>query len=570
MLNNNQNSNNRNNNQNIGDNTMVSTGIIEINAGCSDVAFKTCSSEVYIDDKFIGYTPIQIFVTTGGHNYKLIKPGYQPPPPPPPPLMTGVANVQHGVKFSLDIDLINSATTGALSIYSTPIGAKIFIDGKDKKMVTPETISGLTPGQHEYKLTLSGYEETIGTFVMALGQSTSVHPALNQLQEFGTLYIYPTPVLYGRIIPYILEGAKIYIDNVDTGKLLPSPITGLTKGVHTFRVTRPGVEDREGMFVINGGDVLLISIYPILLPKIGMVVIRAFPLVGDVKAARVYIDGKDTGEFSNVRFALSEGTHTFRLQLEGYGDVEDTFDIVTDRLTRVTAYMKQVGSPSFGKLNISSTPPGALVHIDDIEIGQYTPTSIHNLSDGDYIYRLSKPGYSDVTGTFTISNGSTMDLHPTLIQSDTILDISCSVIASMIYIDDHTEGWTAPAEIVGLSPGAHTYRLIIPDTYGGGFDEATGTFNLEKGNVTKIYATMSLTKSRDEGSLIINSIPAGAKVFINDVDKNLITPDSMNNVSSGIHKVRLTSPGYKDWIGTVNVIHGSLVSIFENLIPEKM
>lgn len=549
---------------------MVSTGVIEINAGCSDIAFKSCSSEVFIDEKFVGYTPIQIFVPTGDHFYKLIKPGYFPPPPPPPPLMTGVAGVQYGRKFLLDIDLINSATTGALYIYSTPIGANIFIDGEDKKMITPAIISGLTPGDHKYRLTLPGHTEITGLFTMILGQVTSVQHTFVQLKEFGTLYIYPTPVLYGITTPYIFEGANIYIDNVDTGKLIPSPITGLTKGIHTFRVTRSGIEDREGMFIINGGDVLLISVYPILLPKIGMVEIRAFPLVGDMKTANVYIDGKYTRQFTNIRFALPEGTHTYKLQLEGYDDVEGKFDIFTNSITRVTTYMKNIGTPLLGKLNISSMPPGAIVHVDDVEIGQYTPTTVHNLSDGDYIYRLSKAGYLDTTGTFTISNGSTMDLSPTLIQSDTILDISCNVIASMVYIDNHTDGWTTPTEIVGLSPGSHTYRLVIPNTYGGGFEDATGTFNIEKNKTTVVRGTISLTKSRDEGSLIINSVPIGAQVFIDDIDTKSLTPNSITGVSSGIHKIRLTLPGYKDWIGTVSVIHGSMVSIFESLTPEKM
>lgn len=548
---------------------MVSTSVIEINVGCSDVAFKSCSSEVYIKDKFVGYSPLQIFVPTGDQEYNIVKHGYLPLPPPPPPLTTGIANVQYGKKFTLDIDLIDNTSTGALVIISNPIGAEIFIDGEDKKMITPSNISGLIPGQYTYKLTIPGYQEVTGSFTMTLGQVTTVQHVLVQMKDFGTLYIYPTPVLYGITIPYIFEGAKIYIDNVDTGKLIPSPITGLTKGVHTFRVTRSGVEDREGMFVINGEDVLLISVYPILLPKIGMVIMRAFPMVGDIKAVRVYIDGKDTGEYTNTRFALPEGTHTYRLQLKGYEDSEGKFDIVEDLIIRVTTYMRQIGAPISGKLNISSNPPGALLHIDDVEIGQYTPTSVHNLSDGDYTYRLSKPGYLDITGTFTISNGTTMDLNPTLIQSDTILDISCNVIASMVYIDNHTDGSTTPAEIIGLSPGTHTYRLIIPDTFGGGFEDAIGTFNLDKEKVTKVFGTINLSKSRDEGSLIINSVPTGAKVFLDDVDTKLISPDSMINVSSGIHKVRLTLSGHQDWIGTVNVIHGSIVSIFETLIPEK-
>lgn len=72
------------------------------------------------------------------------------------------------------------------------------------------------------------------------------------------------------------------------------------------------------MFVINGGDTILISVYPILQPKTGMLVIRIAPFIGDQKLARVYIDGKYTGETTGLRYALPEGTHTYRLQLEGY------------------------------------------------------------------------------------------------------------------------------------------------------------------------------------------------------------------------------------------------------------
>jgi hypothetical protein len=548
---------------------MSSTGIIEINTKCSDVSFQSCLSELHIENKFIGYTPIQVFLPTGAHNYKLVKPGYIQPPPPPAPLTVGIANIQYGSKFVLDINLINSAIAGGLSINSSPDGAQIFIDGKDQKMTTPTIISGLIPGDHKYKMTLPGYTDMEGTFTMVLGQSTAVYATFAQFKDFGTLYIYPTPFLYGRIIPYILQGAKIYIDNTDTGKLMPLSITGLTKGVHTFRIERDGTVDRDGIFIINGEDTLLISVYPILKPKIGMLVIHAAPFVGDPKFARVYIDGKDTGQATDVRYALSEGSHTYRLQLEGYQDVEGKFDIVTNRITRVTPYMNHIGNIPLGKVNISSNPNGALVAIDDVYIGQYTPATVENLSDGDYTYRLTKPGYLDTIATFTIVNGQTADLNPMLIQSDTILDISCNVIAAVIYIDNHTEGWTTPAEVVGIIPGDHTYRLIVPNTYGSGFEDATGTFKLEEKKTTFVNVDMHPIKE-GKGNLIINSIPIDAKVFVDDIDTKSITPDSVIGMDPGIHTVKLTLPGYHDWVGSVNIIPGNIVSIFETLIPEKV
>ena len=182
---------------------------------------------------------------------------------------------------------------------------------------------------------------------------------------------------------------------------------------------------------------------------------------------------------------------------------------------------------------------------------------------------MSKLGYADATGTFTIINGNDISINPSLVQEDSILDISCNVIAAMVYIDNHTDGWTTPTEITGLSPGAHTYRLVIPSTYGGGFDDATGTFNIEKAKTTRVDAVLHPI-DQYSGNLIVNSMPTGARVHIDDVDTKSTTPYNMMEMSSGIHKIKLSSEGYKDWIGTVNIISGSVVSIFENLILEKI
>jgi hypothetical protein len=170
-------------------------------------------------------------------------------------------------------------------------------------------------------------------------------------------------------------------------------------------------------------------------------------------------------------------------------------------------------------------------------------------------------------GTFKISHSQTVDLNPSLIQTDSILDISCNLIATMIYIDNHTEGWTTPTEIVGLTPGDHTYRLIIPDIYGDGFEDVSGTFKIEDKKTTVINVQIQVKKN-GQGNLIINSIPIGASIFINDIDMKTITPYTIVGMNPGIHTVKLTLAGYKDWIGSIDIISSSIVSIFENLTPE--
>lgn len=548
---------------------MTGTGVIEIDARCSDKAFHGCESEVYIDGKLVGYTPLQRFLHAGNHNYKIVKPGYSDKVPPSPYLSVGTIDIQHGMKYTLDIDLVNNDITGGITITSSPEGANIFIDNKEQKKVTSDVISELTPGEHKYKLTLPGYIDAEGTITAKLGEAIHIDPILIQIIDFGTLYIYSTPNLYEINIPYVLQGAKVYIDNIDTGKVLTSPTTGITKGVHTFRIEKKGTLDREGMFIVNGEDTILISVYPILEPKLGILVMYMAPFIGDMKIGRVYIDGKDTGEYTDTTHIVPEGTHTYRIHIDGYQDPEGEFDIVENRTTTITAHICRIGTIRGGAINVSSNPPGAIVAIDNVYLGQYTPTIVKHLPDGDHTYRLSKLGYADSAGTFTIANQNIISINPSLVQEKAILDISCNIMAAMIYIDDHTEGWTTPTEISGLSPGVHTYRLIIPDTYGNGFDNATGTFTIEKGKTTRVDAVLR-PKDQHAGNLIVNSVPIGARVIIDDVDTKSTAPRDMIGISSGIHKVMLTLPGYKDWIGTVNIIPGSIVSIFESLIPEAI
>jgi hypothetical protein len=545
---------------------MTHTGIFEINATCSDIAFNSCSSELYIDNKFFGYTPIQLFIPEGNHNYKLVKDGYIPQPSTGiTDIKYGSIDIKYGIKSSLDIKLTNDKKTGALSINSTPEGAHIFIDNIEQKAIAPTMISDLTPGDHEYKLTLPGYIDIKGKFTMTLGQSTIVEEAMVQSEEFGTIYIYSKSILHG-LKPYILEGATIYIDNVDSGKKVPMPITGLTKGIHTFRVSMPGIEDANGMFIINGKDVLLIGISSILLPNTGIVTIRTHPIIGNIKNAKVYIDDKDTGKYTTTRLALYAGTYRYKLTLSEYEDIEGKFDILPYGTTQVSAYPIHVHASSLGTINVSSNPIDTYINIDNVDIGEYTPATVRNLSDGDYTYKLSKPGYSDSIGTFTILNGNTIDINPTLTQSDTILEITSNIISTHISIDGHDEGLTTPTEITGLSPGVHTYGLFIPDVHGGAFETVEGTFNIEKNKITKVHGNLYPKKDHNKGNLTINSIPTGAHVFIDDIE-SFVTPYNTTEISPGIHKIKLSYPGYKDWIGTVYVNISNIVSITEQLKP---
>jgi len=64
-----------------------------------------------------------------------------------------------------------AATTGSLSITTTPPGALVFIDGQ-MKGISPATIPGLAPGPHKIRLVLDGYQDFETTTEIAAGSTS--------------------------------------------------------------------------------------------------------------------------------------------------------------------------------------------------------------------------------------------------------------------------------------------------------------------------------------------------------------------------------------------------------------
>lgn len=63
--------------------------------------------------------------------------------------------------------------TGILNIISVPDGAKIFLDGTDTLLITPNTFT-LNSGIHKYKLSLNSYLDISGTVDVIEAQQTNL------------------------------------------------------------------------------------------------------------------------------------------------------------------------------------------------------------------------------------------------------------------------------------------------------------------------------------------------------------------------------------------------------------
>ena len=69
--------------------------------------------------------------------------------------------------------------TGSLNISSTPSGARIYIDNSDQGIDTPNTISNLTAGSHEIKLTLTNYNDYTTSVTIISNSTVTITPTPN-------------------------------------------------------------------------------------------------------------------------------------------------------------------------------------------------------------------------------------------------------------------------------------------------------------------------------------------------------------------------------------------------------
>lgn len=132
----------------------------------------------------------------------------------------------------------------------------------------------------------------------------------------------------------------------------------------------------------------------------------------------------DQGIDTNATISgLVVGSYDIKLVKATYQDYTATVS-VTDGGTAI------VGAtliPSTGSASFTSTPSGAEIFIDNIDQLVITPNTISGLTSGSHTYKLTKAGYTDATGSFIITGGSTTPVSTTLL---TVANITATNITA--------------------------------------------------------------------------------------------------------------------------------------------
>lgn len=209
---------------------------------------------------------------------------------------------------------------------SNPDGAKVEIDGwSEPNWVTPFTASNLAAGFHLVSFTKAGY----------LTQSRGVETAAGKsLQMSADL----APALSTIVVSSNPQGANIWLDGKDTGRVTPAQLT-VDKGPHRVLVRKAGFKDAVSDENLSEGQT--ISFTPVLLSQgqraedgasnsllhrlfgaetvpdgKGLVHVRTEP-----EGATIIVDGRVAPKKTNAHWPADPGVYTILLQMDGYKPV---------------------------------------------------------------------------------------------------------------------------------------------------------------------------------------------------------------------------------------------------------
>jgi ligand-binding sensor domain-containing protein len=130
---------------------------------------------------------------------------------------------------------------GTLFIDSNPRGAHIYLDGKDRRRITPDSLTWLETNNYSVALKLDLYRDTSITTSVVEGEKS----------EYFVDYT-KNPLMRGKINcnakPY---GSSIFINGQPTGKVTPSILTDLLPGYYTIRFEQNNYRDDSVTVVVR-------------------------------------------------------------------------------------------------------------------------------------------------------------------------------------------------------------------------------------------------------------------------------------------------------------------------------
>lgn len=324
------------------------------------------SSEVYLDDKYLGETdqnkPLEIKnMLEGIYHLKFVRGGFYD--------WEGDITVLAKMERSVTVSLI--AKPGSMNIYSEPKGAQIFVDNNFMGE-TPMSLKTVAEGEHEIRLVKNNYQEWTQKVFVRSFQPTDVKATLEVSP--GILSINTNP-----------PGASIYFKGRNIAKT-PHTLTNLSPGEVVLQLDKEGYESWTTSVLIAPNSREYVDI--MLKEKRGWFSLSSKPdgakvymLPAKADDPRIYI-----GTSPILNYEATIGNYTLEVEKEDYFTGQTTVSVQHNEVSDVGVTL--IEKP--GSILVSTEPANARIYIDGAFKGR-TPYRLATIPKGDYRIRTSMP-----------------------------------------------------------------------------------------------------------------------------------------------------------------------------------
>lgn len=216
--------------------------------GSISVTSSPSGATAVLDGGYTEITPCTFSsVSAGQHNIRVNKQGYSS--------WTADVSVAAGMNTDVSAKLEPvTPATGTIYAVSLPQGAGVTVDGISYGPA-PQLASGLSPGYHQVRLSLSGFQDWSGQVLVTAGSTTTVSQTLSVGPTARPTTGPGTGLLSVVSLP---AGAQVYVDDLFIG-VTPLTTPPVTAGSHQVLVRLSGYADWLTSVQVSTGQTVAVE-----------------------------------------------------------------------------------------------------------------------------------------------------------------------------------------------------------------------------------------------------------------------------------------------------------------------
>ena len=270
----------------------------------------------------------------------------------------------------------------------------------------------------------------------------------------------------------------------------------------------------------------------------GFLIINSEP-----QGAEVWLNNESTGEVTPFRRKLAIGDEVpYRLSLPLYHD--EAGMVTVDQPRKELQFALR---PAFGSVTVTSTPSGALVFLDEKQVGQ-TPLTLDRIASGSHSLRLQAPQYAVERRNVSVADGQTANVAVTLAARFAEITVQAPQ-GAVVTVDGDRKG-------SGMLSWRQSEGLCDIVVSMAGHRDARRQLEVVAGRAQ----TVQLTPQPIYGSASVDSDLMDAEIWI-DGKQYGVTPNVVERLLVGSHTLVLKKSGYADLQQQFSVEEGKEASL---------